>query len=73
MHHMPVAPQNFEYLNARREAAGEQVASLQIDPDVSNDAKLIAAAITNAGLEVATSILVGTNELLDVLDRPSRP
>jgi hypothetical protein len=54
---MPLNPRTIEQTELDLETVRGQFAALQLDPDVGNDTKLLAAAIAQAGAEVALAIV----------------
>ena len=53
---MPLNPRTIEQTELDLETARGQFASFQLDPDVDNGTKLLAAAIAQAGAEIAIAI-----------------
>jgi hypothetical protein len=53
---MALNPRTIEQTELDLETSRGQFASLQLDPDVDNDTKLLAAAVAQAGAEIALAI-----------------
>jgi hypothetical protein len=53
---MALNPRTIEQTELDLETARSQVASLQLDPGVDNGTKLLAAAVAQAGAEIALAI-----------------
>jgi hypothetical protein len=58
---MAINPRTLEQTELDLETARGQFAALQLDPDVSDDTKLIAAAVAQAGAEIALAFARGDN------------
>jgi hypothetical protein len=56
---MAINPRTLEQTELDLETARGQFAALQLDPDVSDDTKLIAAAVAQAGAEIALAFARG--------------
>lgn len=56
LHAMALNPRTIEQTELDLETARSQFASLQLDPDVDNGTKLLAAAVAQAGAEIALAI-----------------
>jgi hypothetical protein len=53
---MAINPRTIEQTELDLETARGQFAALQLDPDVTDDTKLLAAAIAQAGAEIALAV-----------------
>ena len=53
---MALNPRTIEQTELDLETARSQVAALQLDPDVDDGTKLLAAAVAQAGAEIALAI-----------------
>jgi hypothetical protein len=53
---MALNPRTIEQTELDLETARGQVASLQLDPDIDDGTKLLAAAVAQAGAEIALAI-----------------
>jgi hypothetical protein len=53
---MALNPRTIEQTELDLETARSQFASLQLDPDVDDGTKLLAAAVAQAGAEIALAI-----------------
>jgi hypothetical protein len=53
---MALNPRTIEQTELDLETSRAQFASLQLDPDVDNGTKLLAAAVAQAGAEIALAI-----------------
>jgi hypothetical protein len=60
---MPVDPEVFKQLQSDRAAAKEQAAAAMIEPEVTANTRLIAAAITQAGCDIALAVAISANVL----------
>jgi hypothetical protein len=54
---MPLNPRTIEQTELDLETVRGQFAAFQLDPTISDDTKLLAAAIAQAGAEVALAIV----------------
>jgi hypothetical protein len=60
---MALNPRTIEQTELDLETARGQFAALQLDPDVDNGMKLLAAAIAQAGAELALAIATARNRV----------